>query len=147
MMTRWIFIAGVLPGLLMMCGCSGRESGPEMRTVSGRVMLDGTALKSGEVVFRPTDGTGRASAGRIENGRFSFSSTLGPQRVTISSMAIAEGEEAAVGGTEGDPIGPDNPATVYVEQIPPQYNSDSTLNVDVTANGANEFNFELESEP
>ena len=130
--------------VLILCGCGGSE-GPVTVTVTGSVSLDGQPVSSGQIIFNDVAGTEKAYAGVIKDGAFSFPSTVGQKKVSISSPQEIVGSSTIVGGIPGDPVSDENPALEILESIPANYNESTTLTADVTSGGANEFPFELTS--
>lgn len=130
--------------VLFTCGCSGPE-GPVTVTVSGSVSLDGKPVTSGQIIFNDVAGTEKAYAGVIEDGEFSFPSTAGQKKVSISSPQEVAGSSTVVGGIPGDPVSAENPAPQILESIPAKYNEKTELTADVTTTGDNTFSFELSS--
>lgn len=115
-------------------------------TVKGSVSLDGKPVSSGQIIFNDVAGNEKAYAGVIKDGAFSFPSTVGQKKVSISSPQEIAGSSIIVGGTPGDPVSAENPAPDILESIPPQYNESTTLTADVTSSGDNTFPFELMSQ-
>lgn len=129
---------------LITCGCSGPE-GPATFTVTGSVSLDGKPVSTGQIIFHDVAGTERAYAGVIKDGKFSFPSTAGQKKVSITSPQEVAGSSIIVGGTPGDPVSAENPAPQILESIPAKYNEKTELTADVTPTGDNTFPFELTS--
>ncbi|HWL07167.1 MAG TPA: hypothetical protein VNQ76_02025 [Planctomicrobium sp.] len=125
--------------LILASGCGGSQGGPETEWVQGRVNLNGQPVKDGEIIFEPVDFSA-SSAGKIEGGQFSFKSRLGMMLVRISSMEEIESDpkEASV-----DLGNVDTPQRNYRSLIPKQYNSETTLKIEVTRDGKNNFAFDL----
>jgi hypothetical protein len=124
---------------LGLIGCGG-EDGPKTASISGKVTFDGEPLPKGEIILRPADGgTGRSDAGTIENGEFTFESTLGKKRVEIRAMRTVAGavEQTLETGETG---------TELEQYIPQQFNDKSTLEAEVTEDGENTFDFPLTSQ-
>ncbi len=137
-------LCGILLSVLLVgCGDSG---GPVTVSVSGTVTLDGKPVPSGQILFNDIAGVEKAYAGLIKDGKFSFPSTVGQKKVSISSPQEVQGKSTVVGGTPGDPVSEENPAIEIVEMIPGKYNDTTTLTADVTSAGPNEFTFDLKSE-
>lgn len=135
-------VAGLV--LLVFCGCGGAE-GPATVNVSGSVSLDGKPVSSGQIIFNDVAGTEKAYAGVIQDGTFSFPSTVGQKKVSISSPQEVAGSSALVGGIPGDPVSAENPAPQIVESIPAKYNEQTELIADVSTTGDNTFPFDLTS--
>jgi hypothetical protein len=121
-----------------LAGCGGVDDAPATVTVMGEVTFDGQPLPTGEIIFRPTDGNGRADAAPIKDGKYSLECTLGGRAVTITALREVSGvvvQELETGEAGGE-----------VEQyIPEAYNDRTTLTADVTESGDNTFNFPLKS--
>ncbi len=112
----------------LLLGCGPRW---QVTAVSGTVTLDGKPLEDGKISFRSTTTSTPPQIGNITAGQFACQVTTGPQRVEISATRTIPG--AASTG-----IGEAN-------YIPPRYNTQSTLTVEVTASGPNSFTFDLKS--
>lgn len=130
--------------VLAICGCGGPE-GPATVTVTGSVSLDGKPVTSGQIIFHDVAGVEKAYAGVIEDGEFSFPSTTGQKKVSITSPQEVAGSSIIVGGTPGDPVSAENPAPQILESIPAKYNDQTELTANVTTTGDNTFPFELTS--
>jgi hypothetical protein len=137
MPMRPIWIVTLAAALLASAAGCGSER-IERRAVSGSVQLDGQPLAGGTIIFTPL-GQGPSAGGKIENGMFSLSKDRGPSlgkyRVEISAYR-------PTGKTELDAATGER--IVLTESIiPPEYNRDSKLEVEVTAHGENRFDFKL----
>jgi hypothetical protein len=133
---RWCGVLGACLGCLMlMSGCGGGASydGPERAAVSGQVTLDGTPLPFGSISFMGAEGGRNASTG-IANGQYSIPAESGPNlgkyRVTILGYQQAPPEDAGDEASAGQQV------------VPPQYNANTTLEVQITA-GENTHSFAL----
>src|SRR5262245_7572885 len=135
--------------ILMAWAAGGCMSEPEpvdkipRVAVSGNVTLDGNPLPAGRIQFQPI-GTERApiAVADIEDGRFSIDRSGGPSpgkyRVMITSRTtpkIREGQE------------PGGYAKPEAEKIPKQYNTQSTLEVEIAPEGPLTLNFPLGKKP
>jgi len=133
-LTRRCAALSLLAALIALpAGCG--PSGPETYEVSGEVTFDGQPVADGEIVFRAADGSAASWAGKIENGRYSLPATAGKKRVEITAFRQVK-IDAPPESAEGDISG--------IPYIPPKYNSQSELAVEVTPEGPNEFDFPLE---
>jgi hypothetical protein len=120
---------------LTIAGC-GLEN--KRCAVSGTVTFRGEALETGSISFLTTAGpTGGAL---IRDGKFKLPAEQGLEpgkyKVTISSpKGVGERtpEQIAAGAS-----------VPGKEQIPPKYNRETTLSVDVTPGGPNEFDLKLD---
>lgn len=140
------FVAAVVLG-----GCaSGSEDELQRATVSGTVTLNGQPLREAVIRFVPTDGTlGPKTSATISEGQFSLNEEHGPvvgrHRIEIESTdncGLAWDDEEAI-----QKLKQSGTRRIHVVRVPAIYNSRSTLTRTVTADGSNEFNFELESQP
>jgi hypothetical protein len=119
--------------IALTCGCGTESSGPDTYPVTGTVTLDGTPLATGSIVFDPVNGTGQGCAGTITDGQYEMESCAGNMRVSITSTTQTG---------EVDEYG----ESVHKSVLPrDKYDLNSKLTADVTADGANTFNFELTS--
>ncbi|WP_145061863.1 hypothetical protein [Adhaeretor mobilis] len=132
---------------LMVVATSGCSDNPLRLPVKGTVTVDGEPLASGQIVLVPLQGTRGPTAGaEIVDGEFSIASSGGPLagkfRVEVTAAQTTTGRKQAdidfntgkleqVEGTR--------------QLLPPRYNSDSELTLEVTSDGPNRFNFELQS--
>jgi hypothetical protein len=127
--------------LLLLSGC-GR--GPANRgAIGGAVKLDGKLLEQGSILFTPIEGThGSVAGGKIENGRYEFSAKLGPaigrNRVEIRAMRKTGKMVPKAFGRPGEMV------PEQVEAIPPRFNSESKLTVDIKP-GDNTADFDVSS--
>jgi hypothetical protein len=136
---RYISYVVLSLGIVTLAGCGGVDDAPATVAVEGEVTFDGKPLPTGEIIFRPAEGNGRADAASIKDGQYSLECTLGGKAVTITALREVAGvvvQELETGESGGE-----------VEQyIPETYNDRTTLTADVTESGDNTFNFPLESE-
>ena len=121
-------------------GCGG-PGGPPRGAVEGKVTLDGVAIEQGSINFRPTGDTkGPAAGGAITKGRYRLSGAEGPvvgrNRVEIYAPGKSGREVSAPMGNPGEMT------HEIVETVPARYNTQSTLERDVTP-GNNTLNFDL----
>lgn len=119
--------------LAAQAGCGSTSA--RTYVVTGTVTLDGAALPQGDITFRSLDPDVPSDAGKISNGSFRFQARAGKKRVEIYASRIVPGSEK--NGLMGRPK--------REEIVPTRYNTRSELEVDVTAEGANAFSFELAS--
>jgi hypothetical protein len=124
--------------LLESLGCllliaSGCASGPAMYTVEGAVSIDGQAIANGDIIFDSLDPHIPSAAGKITDGAYVFKTQAGPKRVRIFATR-------PIPGTEGKGL----MGTSLLETIvPPEFNTNSDLTVEVTAEGTKRFDFAL----
>lgn len=125
---------------IAMVGCSGKAKGPE---VSGTVQFDGKPLSKGLIHFEPEGSQGRSAARVITDGKYSFppgdNLTPGTYKVSIRMTEPDNGQDADAAMKEGVN------GSSFKNPIPAQYNDRSELKVEVTAEGPNEFPFDLKA--
>ncbi|MBN2293332.1 MAG: hypothetical protein JXM70_12960 [Pirellulales bacterium] len=134
-----LLLAGVF-----IVGCGGSGSGPQREAVHGRVTLDGKNVMQGSIVFTPCGQTkGMVTGGTIQDGRYKLSAdagaVVGTNRVEIRSVKKTGRMVPAPMGNPGEMVEESG------EGIPPQYNSQSKLQVEIKSGEDNEHNFDLKS--
>ena len=134
----WRWISLVL-GCVVAVGCT--DSG--RRGITGTVTFDGAPLESGTINFVPLPGTASPTAGApIENGEFEVPSEGGTLAGRFQVVITAS---RRTGRTMSDPRGGE-PIDVKVQFIPHRYNQASELEVEVSDEDENVFEFALVSE-
>ena len=127
---RYVSPAVVLSVLVAVhAGCG--PSGPVRYPVSGEVTWEGEPVTKGYIVFEAADEAVAPDAGKIENGRYQTAVQAGNKKVRIS----AERQ-----------VGPYNPVMGSPERqsyIPAEYDTETVLEVTVTPDGENQFDFHL----
>ena len=127
--------------LLLLTGCGGGNA--NCGDISGAVKLDGKPLEQGSILFTPMQGTsGSVTGGTIENGRYKFSGATAPaigwNRVEIRAMR-------KTGKKIPKPFAPPGQTVdEQIEAIPPPFNSQSNLKVEVK-HGENTADFDVSS--
>jgi hypothetical protein len=133
--STW-FLAAVC--LLAVAGCTKQPTNGR-QPVSGKVTLKGAPLDSGSIQFLAPDTGGALSGGVISNGEYSIPARqglpVGKYKVVIS--AAAPGAAAPAEEMPGE-AGPE-----AEERIPPEYNVNSDITVEVAADKENVFNFDI----
>ena len=120
------------------CGCS--DSGGRL-ALRGSVSLDGEPLADGAISFRPLAGTkGPAAGGDIVDGHFSIRAQdgtfSGKFRVEIRAMRKTRQQDTyPITGETFD---------IEEQYLPLRYNEQSELEREVTADGPNDFKFDLQ---
>jgi hypothetical protein len=97
-------------------------------TVHGKVTLDGEPVTAGSIAFFPTADSGRKAAAAIEQGAYALAKTdglpPGKYRVEINwPKPTGKKIASADPGMQADEMR---------EVVPPKYNRDSTLTVEIT---------------
>ncbi|WP_147274374.1 hypothetical protein [Bremerella cremea] len=131
------------PLLLLACGvftaltgCGG-TSGPKTVDVTGKVSLDGTPVDSGQIYFRAEDGS-NTYATKIEKGAYEAKVTPGAKKIEIIGYRDIPGKFVEVNPGEKEPA-----REMF---IPRQFNSDSTLSLNIGEDQSKlEENFELKT--
>lgn len=143
---RWLLWASIV-AQFGLAGC-GSGDGLSRHPISGMVKFDGKPLASGMIQFFPTATAGPAIAAgaTIAGGQYAIPTSEGlvpgPYKVMISS---AGGKEKAVAGESTEEGAMPGLGPLHApELIPAQYNAKSELTVNVTEEGPNEFDFDLE---
>ena len=121
--------------MVLVAGCG--PSGPQRYPVSGTVTFDGQPVADGFITFTPEGDDLAPDADKITDGKFEFEAQAGRKRVEILANRQPTGGQI-------DPVMNAVPLEQY---IPPQYNSESTLSIEVKPDGENHFDFPLTSKP
>lgn len=127
----------LLPATLPGCGRTSTNQGD----VLGTVTLDGKPVERGTIAFLPIEDTkGAATAGPIESGRYEIVGPHGPavgwNRVEIHAPHKTDRMIPYGFGGSGKMIEEET------EAVPPQFNIDSTLKIEITP-GDNRCDFEV----
>ena len=124
--------------ILCVAGCNGPS---DRFVIRGTVTLDGKGIPKGSIAFRPLESARSPSAGaEIVDGQFSIPAEKGvrPGQFRVEIIATRK-----TGKSIKDPVF--GPTDVEVQYLPPRYNIRSELTADITADKADELNFELKS--
>ncbi len=143
--TRFLLATsfGVLTvGLVLVAGCGPRS---DRLAVSGNVTLDGAPLDAGSIRFTSTSLEKLVASGAtIAKGEYAVPQEKGllpgTYLVEISSPD-ASGELVVHPSAPGEPTLPPTAR----ERIPAEYNSNSKQSVEVTADGENHFDFNIQT--
>lgn len=124
--------------LTVLTGCG--DSNPLGRkAIYGTVTLNGAPLKTGAIEFHPLAAGGTQSGGPITDGEYSISEaqglTLGTYRVRVYAT------EELPPLPEDHMPGEDVP--VPKSLIPPEWNQNSTQQVEIQGDGPYEFDFDI----
>lgn len=132
----WVVTAAALAGQV---GCGGG-----LASVSGSVTFGGQPVEDGEVRLVPTGtgaGAGQVTGATIVQGRYDIPGDKGALPGTYRVEIRAQKKT----GKKLPSIPPATPGTTYdetIQFIPPKYNDQSTLTVDLKS-GSNAKDFEL----
>ncbi len=118
----------------ILAGCS---TGPAVGTVGGDVTLDGQPVKDGRISFTPLDGQGSTGGAAIVDGKFKAEVPVAKMKVEINGNKVIGKRKAY--DTPESPL-----MDEVVEIIPPRYNFNSELSLDVKQ-GVQDVKYELTS--
>jgi hypothetical protein len=127
----------VVVGLtLFLSGCAGEDG---YQAISGKVTFNGMPLKHGSIQFFSLGEKSVPSAGAmIQNGAYQVPKEHGLKPGTyLVKISSTERDETAKGGSTLNPV-------LVRETIPPSYNSESTLKVEIVTGGRRQFDFNVE---
>jgi hypothetical protein len=137
-MDRSVLLATCAIALAL--GCADEFAG--RYAVSGKVTLEGQPLSDATITFEPMDGQGTASGAAVENGEYKVERKAGLMpgkyvvRITAGDGVTPQNEEEAPG-----PGG--NTNIISRDRIPVEYNERSTQQIEVKADGSNQFDFAI----
>ena len=137
--ATWTALA--LSGILLV-GCGPNYGGRQ--EVKGAIKLKGQPLDQGLINFTPISGDRATQEGSlIANGAYKIDRAHGlmpgKYRVIITSGDGRTPHDAA----PDQPPGPTGANIISKDRIPPDYNTNSKQEVDVTEKGPNVFNFDI----
>jgi len=128
-----VFLAG--------CGSADRVG------VSGKVTLNGQPLTNATIQFFPQGAMSPAGGTVVTDGKYELPAKPGlppgKYKVSISSPVggeTATGSFVANPGAKGKTVAPQ---TTVKDLVPAKYNTNTELQVEVTAKGPNTFDFDL----
>lgn len=106
--------------------------------VEGNITVDGKPLAHGAIVFVPRQGTtGPRAATEVRDGTYRLDAEHGPAVGQFLVQIWGRDESGLKDIKQAESNG--------VTSVPRQYNSQSTLSVETTAEGENRFDFDLKS--
>jgi hypothetical protein len=122
-------------------GCTNDYGGRQ--EIKGTIKLKGQPLDQGQISFLPISGDGVTKEGAgITNGQYKIDRAHGlmpgTYRVTITS-----GDGRTRAEAPDEPPGPTGANIISKDRIPPEYNTNSKQEVEVTEKGKNVFNFDI----
>lgn len=134
-LTCFVFLCIVL------VGCGPNYSGEQRYPLSGRVTFNGEEVDRGNISFLPTDpDSQRPAGGRFEDGAYSFDEEFG---ANAGQYKVDIRWAKKTGAKFTDRLG--NVDDVRTEGLPAEFNTASTLTVDVGP-GQTKFDFDLKSD-
>jgi len=144
---RFCLCSAGLLALAALAGCGpGNPLGRE--AVSGRVTLDGKPLEFGNISFDPVVPTGGVRSGAlITDGEYSIDAHKGlpPGEYKVRIFA-GEANPPDMQAPDGGELPAPAAELPGVSLIPPEYNVQSDIVREVTADGDNRFDFEIETQ-
>ena len=124
--------------LLVLAGCG---PGQTRMPLSGTVTFQGQAVENGHVTFLTTTTPSAPAGGAlIQQGKFSVPAEQGLEPGTYK-VAVSWVKGAGTRTPEQIAAGASTPGQ---EQIPEKYNKETTLTIEVTSQGPNQFTLKLE---
>ncbi|TWU29429.1 hypothetical protein [Bythopirellula polymerisocia] len=131
-------VALILFAELFCWGCSG--GGPQRFALSGQVTYDAQHVTDGTIGFAPSDTTTRKGiAADIVDGHYDIPASQGPVAGTYTVWIEARKPSGKkIPSEDGSP-----PTDFLIQYIPAAYNTESTLEVEIT-DDRDELDFNLE---
>ena len=123
---------------IAIAGCGSSDDGRPRGVVRGMVTLDGSPLPEGEIYFL-TPSAGDIERLTILDGNFYGKALPGERMISISVTKMMDPPPSTMPGIEFT-------EKVPTETLPARYNAETTLTATVSADGPNEFTFELTSD-
>ena len=117
--------------LALLAGCGG----PTPADVSGTVLIDGTPLADGEILFVPADGKSGPDAGPIKDGKYTIKATPGSKKVQIKASRPTAKVDPVMG------------AAAKESMIGPEYNDQTTLTAEIKAGKNEGVDFKVKALP
>jgi len=138
MQSFLVFVAASV--VVAAAGCGDNLGGRV--PVSGKVTVKGQPLAEGVIYFVPLASQGSQANKPLANGEFRFEGAEGlqPGRYQVRLSSAAKGTTV----NDEEAGGPGGSANVtFAELIPPDWSDKSKQEVTVTADGKNEFAFDI----
>jgi hypothetical protein len=125
----------------LLAGCGASDNLPR-QPVTGTVKFNGEPLKTGLIEFQPAGpGIATTGAAAITGGSYSLgrSEGLQPGKYEVRISSAPQTIERQPGALPGD-----NPLPPAKELIPAKFNAKTTLSADISKDGPNKFDFDLQ---
>ena len=126
-----------------MAGCGPAAGGRQ--EISGTIKLGGKALDNGTIDFTPLAEDGRTREGAtIIDGKYRIERVhgLAPGKYRV---VITAGDGRTPAATPDAAPGPTGANIVSKDRVPPEFNANSKVEVEVTTKGPNVFDFDIPS--
>lgn len=108
---------------IVLSGCgSNTPQGPRLYTIAGTAAFMGEPLKDADLLVRSADGK-RSAGTKVTDGKFTLRAPAGQMTVEITALRDVPGEFREENPGERVPV--------RVQFLPPKYNTESTLTLDV----------------
>lgn len=137
--ANWLLAWSLCFGIAGVCGCSG-EKDPTI-PVFGKITLNGEPLPHGDIEFGGTAGNNLRRGAMISNGSYKTAPMQGlmPGEYVVRIFSVPAGPDDPV-----PDVMPGEEASVPAkDMIPAEYNMRSKQKITVTAEGTNEFNWDI----
>ena len=129
-------------GVALFAGCETQDTGGRL-AISGNVTFQGSPLDQGTIEFTSTgEGATAFTGAMIKGGSYEVPAEQGlaPGTYRVKISSVVEDSSTPVPEMPGMP---EDGAPAAQERIPAEYNTESTKEVTVTADGANKFDFDI----
>jgi hypothetical protein len=139
---RTALLLAFVVDLVVLGGCGPSSGG--RREVSGTIKLKGQPLDQGLITFMPLSGDKTTQEGApIANGLYKIDRQHGLMPGTYRvSITAGDGRTRADAPPDQAP-GPTGANIISKDRIPPEYNTNSTQDVEVSDKKPNIFNFDI----
>jgi len=127
--SRLCAAIGMIVAVALITGCGGGEDVGNRAEMKGKVTFDGTPVAQGTLILFPVSGPGNKVSAPITDGAYEVPRAKGPDiggKYRVQVFAF-EPLPAPAGGAEADA----EAASATRQIIPPQFNQQSTLELDV----------------
>jgi hypothetical protein len=139
--VHWLLLLCVLSVPFCAAGCRRSNT----ISAAGNVTLDGKALPTGTIALIPLDKQGGPSVGAdLNGGHYEIPAEHGPRRGVKYRVEVRSIDPSS--GSTTNPLS--RGLKVYMDRVPPAYNSESQLTLSVPADAGNlQRDFDLKSKP
>jgi hypothetical protein len=129
--TKLRLLIAVLLGVISLAGCRGEP----LAEVKGTVRLDGQLLAEGEIIFEADEQDATPEATMIVNGEYQLQLPPGKKIVRINASRPTKIPDPVMG------------AAARESMILPEFNTESTLRVELKAGKQTGVDFEVQGVP
>lgn len=135
-MLRFCAYVSLLCVLSPLVGCGGTDGKVE---INGSVTLKGEPLDDGIIEF---SSTGSKTGAAITKGKYTIPAEYGLKPGTYKVIITAGDGRTPADSPDGMP-GPTGGNIISKDRVPPEYNSQSKIEVTVKAGGPNVFDYKI----